>query len=85
FMAWEKFRDSYEGSPEFAIWEFAKTNAIALQVTEGFKKAASLCSQGYLAIAAPGIWNWIDQDADKYINFKGEEKRRKELTRFIKP
>lgn len=85
FAQWEKFLDSYQGDPEFAIWEFAKTHPVPCGITEGFKKAASLCGQGYLAIALPGIWNWIDPDAEQYLNVKGEKKRHKQLTRYIKP
>ncbi|QDZ41654.1 DUF3854 domain-containing protein (plasmid) [Euhalothece natronophila Z-M001] len=67
------------------FWESVKTHPVSVGVTEGYKKAASILTQGYPCVAVPGIWNWIDQDAEKFINFKGEEKRRKELTRHLTP
>ena len=85
FCDWLAFLEKYNGDEDFAIWEFAKSYAIALHITEGYKKASSLISQGFLAVALPGIWNWIDKDAEKYIAFDGKTKRKKELTKLLKP
>jgi hypothetical protein len=85
FCDWLAFLEKYDGDEDFAIWEFAKSYAIALHITEGYKKAASLISQGFLAVALPGIWNWIDKDAEKYVAFDGKTKRKKELTKQISP
>jgi hypothetical protein len=85
FAKWEQFRDSYQGDPEFAIWEFAKTTPnIDLHITEGYKKAVSLITQGYLAIGLSGIWNWIDHEAKEYFDYRGKKKRYKILTRYFK-
>ena len=86
FEKWEKFRDSYQGDPEFAIWEFAKSEkSLELHITEGYKKAASLIVQGYLTLAFSGVWNWIDSQAENYLDQKGRKKRFKTLTKDLTP
>jgi len=67
------------------FWEAVKAHPIPVCITEGVKKANSLLTQGICAIGLAGIWNWIDQDAPKFVDAKGKEKRFKELTRQIKP
>ncbi|NBD15494.1 MAG: DUF3854 domain-containing protein [Cyanobacteria bacterium] len=67
------------------FWQAVSQYPLPVTITEGVKKACSLLSQGKCAIALPGIWNWIDQDAPKVTNGKGREKRIKELTRYLKP
>jgi Domain of unknown function (DUF3854) len=42
--------------PGFWAWAIAQKGRIPLLLTEGAKKAASLLSNGYLAIGLPGIW-----------------------------
>jgi hypothetical protein len=38
------------------FWSWVKRNNVPIVLTEGCKKAASLLSQGFAAIALPGIW-----------------------------
>lgn len=67
------------------FWQAVSQYPLPVTITEGVKKACSLLTQGKCAIALPGIWNWIDQDAPKVIDGQGREKRVKELTRHLKP
>ncbi|MEW6498551.1 MAG: DUF3854 domain-containing protein, partial [Cyanobacteriota bacterium] len=65
--AWEAIAARYNVSmPEVQIssngeaigfWAWVLQNNIPIVVTEGIKKAAALLSNGFAAIALPGIWN----------------------------
>jgi hypothetical protein len=64
--AWDKISQRY-GVPkgEYTnFWQWVKAHPnLPIYVTEGAKKAASLLSAGYVAIALPGVWNFADKDA----------------------
>jgi Domain of unknown function (DUF3854) len=54
------------------FWEWAiEKKQIPLLVTEGAKKGAALLSNGYLAVALPGIWGAYRQDKDEMGAKKG--------------
>lgn len=64
---WQRVSKRYgvaiEGSN---FWQWVRNHpAIPLYITEGAKKAASLLSRGYPAIALPGVWNWKEGDSLK--------------------
>jgi hypothetical protein len=46
------------------FWLWVKENKIPVLITEGAKKAASLLSNGYVAIGIPGIYNGHRKDKD---------------------
>jgi hypothetical protein len=46
------------------FWVWVKENNIPILITEGAKKAASLLSNGYVAIGIPGIFNGHRKDKD---------------------
>ncbi|MTJ47656.1 plasmid replication protein, CyRepA1 family [Dolichospermum sp. UHCC 0259] len=50
----ENITINHDGEAE-GFWEWVIKNKIAIVICEGVKKAASLLSQGYVAIAIPGI------------------------------
>lgn len=54
------------------FWQWVRENpSIALLITEGAKKAGSLLSAGYAAIALPGIYSGYRQDRDSMGNVIG--------------
>ncbi|MFM7791998.1 MAG: DUF3854 domain-containing protein, partial [Microcystis panniformis] len=54
------------------FWQWVLENpSIALLITEGAKKAGSLLTAGYAAIALPGIFNGFRQDKDSWGNVIG--------------
>jgi hypothetical protein len=86
FEDWQEFRDAWEGDPYFCAWAFAlQEPGVAIGITEGYKKACKLIEEGILSIAVPGVWNWIDKDAERYTDFKGKSHRKKVVTREISP
>lgn len=51
-------------APNLDLKKAAKNPTIALALTEGFKKTASLCSAGYFAAGLSGIWGGTRRQAD---------------------
>lgn len=57
---------------DIGFWRWVvQTHKIVAIITEGCKKAASLLSQGYVAIAVPGVWSGIRQPKDEFGNKNG--------------
>ena len=55
------------------FWQWATSKKeIPLLVAEGVKKGAALLSNGYLAVALPGIWGAYRQDKDREGNKQGD-------------
>ena len=66
-----------------SFWEWTlKTPELPLLVTEGAKKAGSLLTAGYAAIALPGIFNGYRQPKDEYGNRVGKPKLIPQLEAF---
>jgi Domain of unknown function (DUF3854) len=64
------------------FWQWAiEKKQIPLLVTEGAKKGAALLSNGYLAVALPGIWGAYRQDKDDM----GQKTGKPYLIEDIKP
>ena len=91
---WQAISDRYKVSmpedieitPEgqaigFWIWVI-DNSAIPVTITEGAKKAASLLTAGYAAIALPGIFNGYRQEKDDYGNKIGLPKLIPQLKAF---
>ncbi|MCA2504778.1 MAG: DUF3854 domain-containing protein [Microcystis sp. M54BS1] len=54
------------------FWQWVRENpSIALLITEGAKKAGSLLTAGYVAIALPGIYSGFRQEKDSFGNIIG--------------
>jgi Domain of unknown function (DUF3854) len=56
------------------FWEWVLTSDIPLIITEGVKKACSLISAGYPAIALNGVWGWGTNDRDMFGNVERDER-----------
>jgi hypothetical protein len=56
------------------FWEWFLTTDIPIVITEGCKKACSLVSAGYPAIALNGIWGWGTNDRDMFGNVERDER-----------
>ena len=66
-----------------SFWEWTlKTPELPLLVTEGAKKAGSLLTAGYAAIALPGIWGGYRQPKDEQGNKIGKPKLIPQLEAF---
>ena len=66
-----------------SFWEWVlKTPELPLLVTEGAKKAGSLLTAGYAAIALPGIWGGYRQPKDEQGNKIGKPKLIPQLETF---
>jgi hypothetical protein len=50
------------------FWEWFLTTELPIVITEGCKKACSLISAGYPAIALNGIWGWGTNNRDMFGN-----------------
>ena len=70
-----------EEDQEFWRWAL-KTPELPLLVTEGAKKAGSLLTAGYAAIALPGIWGGYRQPKDEQGNKLGKPKLIPQLEAF---
>jgi len=59
-------------TPGVTFWQWVLDNpSITLLITEGAKKAGSLLSAGYVAIALPGIYSGFRQEKDSFGNIIG--------------
>ena len=58
--------DDYKNLPHAAFWQWVIANPIPVVIVEGVKKAASLLSCGYVAVALPGIFNGFRQPKDEF-------------------
>jgi putative DNA primase/helicase len=56
------------------FWEWFLTTDIPILITEGAKKACSLVSAGYPAIALNGIWGWGTNDRDMFGNVERDDR-----------
>ncbi len=56
------------------FWDWYLTTELPLIITEGAKKACSLVSVGYPAIALNGIWGWGTNDRDMFGNVEKDER-----------
>ena len=66
-----------------SFWEWSlKTSEMPLLITEGAKKAGSLLTAGYAAIALPGIWGGYRQPKDGFGNKIGKAKLIPQLEAF---
>ena len=66
-----------------SFWEWVlKTPELPLLVTEGAKKAGSLLTAGYAAIALPGVYNGYRQPKDEQGNKVGKPKLIPQLEAF---
>lgn len=64
--------DNSLDSEDREFWAWVLDNpSIALLITEGAKKAGSLLTAGYVAIALPGIFNGFRQEKDSWGNAIG--------------
>ena len=70
-----------EEDQEFWRWAL-KTPELPLLITEGAKKAGSLLTAGYAAIALPGIWGGYRQPKDEQGNKIGKPKLIPQLEAF---
>ena len=70
-----------EEDQEFWRWTL-KTPELPLLITEGAKKAGSLLTAGYAAIALPGIWGGYRQPKDEQGNRVGKPKLIPQLEAF---
>ena len=70
-----------EEDQEFWRWTL-KTPEMPLFITEGAKKAGSLLTAGYAAIALPGIWGGYRQPKDEQGNRVGKPKLIPQLEAF---
>ncbi|AFZ38106.1 hypothetical protein Sta7437_4650 (plasmid) [Stanieria cyanosphaera PCC 7437] len=69
-----------------SFWEWVVNNPeVPLIITEGAKKAASLISLGYAAIALPGIFNGYRQPKDEFGRYTGLAKLIPQLQVFAIP
>ncbi|BAU67449.1 hypothetical protein STA3757_48710 (plasmid) [Stanieria sp. NIES-3757] len=69
-----------------SFWEWVVNNLeVPLIITEGAKKAASLLSLGYAAIALPGIFNGYRQPKDKLGRYTGLAQLIPQLQVFATP
>jgi hypothetical protein len=69
-----------------SFWEWVVNNPeVPLIITEGAKKAASLLSLGYAAIALPGIFNGYRQPKDKLGRYTGLAQLIPQLQVFATP
>jgi hypothetical protein len=64
------------------FWPWAIALNLPLVLTEGAKKAGSLLSAGYAAIALPGIWNGVRTPKDQYGSKIGKAHLIPELSLF---
>lgn len=69
------------------VWQWAKANPqIPIIITEGAKKAASLLSAGYVAIALNGIWGAVRNPIDEVTGDKsGDRHLIPEIEFFCQP
>lgn len=67
------------------FWQWAIALNLPLVITEGAKKAGSLLSAGYAAIALPGIWNGVRTPKDQYGSKMGKAHLIPELSLFATP
>ena len=66
-----------------SFWEWClKTPELPLLITEGAKKAGSLLTAGYAALALPGIWGGYRQPKDEQGNKIGKPKLIPQLEAF---
>ncbi len=57
------------------FWKWVEENPeLLLIITEGTKKACSLISAGYPAIALNGVWGWGTNDRDMFGNVEKDER-----------
>lgn len=64
------------------FWEWVASSSLPVIITEGAKKAASLLSAGYIAVAVPGIFNGYRQPKDEGGEPAGSARLIPELNRF---
>ncbi len=67
----EEFNDQ---DVDTGFWDWFLTTKLPLLITEGAKKAVSITSNGYAAIALNGIWGWGSNDRDVYGNIECDTK-----------
>lgn len=76
--------DSTLDSEDREFWKFAIDNpSLKITITEGEKKALSLISHGYAAIAIPGIWMAIKKKSE-YFSSSESAVPRPDLLAFLK-
>jgi Domain of unknown function (DUF3854) len=56
------------------FWEWFLTTKLPIILTEGAKKACSLISNGYPAIALNGVWGWGTNDKDVFGNVEKDDR-----------
>ena len=67
--------ERYQPTTISDFWQYALENTkLPLFVTEGAKKVSSLCSNGYLCLASPGIWNAVRKRGDLHSLIRELEK-----------
>ncbi|MGH8000873.1 MAG: plasmid replication protein, CyRepA1 family, partial [Brasilonema sp.] len=57
--------ENYEKAGYSEFWKWVLDNNLPVIICEGVKKAASILSCGYIAIALPGVWSGIRQPRDE--------------------
>jgi hypothetical protein len=58
--------DIHQSREDTGFWEWFLTTELPVIVTEGTKKACSLISNSYPAIALNGVWGWGTNDKDMF-------------------
>jgi Domain of unknown function (DUF3854) len=56
------------------FWDWVLETNIPIIITEGAKKACSLVSNGYTAIALNGVWGWGTNDRDIFGNVEKDDR-----------
>lgn len=85
---WEKVSSRYNVPMGNYIhfWEWVKDHPeIPLSITEGVKKAGALLTNGYVAIALPGVRNGYRQPRDEFGNKTGQAYLIPQLKAFAQP
>lgn len=61
-QVWERVAEKYQipiAEEDTSFWQWVRDRQVPIQIVEGSKKAGALLSQGYAAVALPGIWNGV--------------------------